>query len=292
MQAAHLLLALTAFAATALAADPAIPLWPKDVPGEQPLAAPERDTTKPTDGLVSGRAVIRLGNVSTPTLTVYRAHKDKANGAAVLVFPGGGYSILAMDLEGTEICEWLNTLGIAAVLVKYRVPVRPGQPRYAAPLQDAQRAIGMLRQRAADLGIDPKRIGVLGFSAGGHLAAAASTNFATRTYPVVDEADAISSRPDFCVLIYPAYLTVKEQNDKVAPELTVTKDTPPTFLIQTEDDSVRVETSLFYYAALRNAGVKAEMHIYPNGGHGYGLRPSSNPVSTWPARAADWLRTR
>jgi acetyl esterase/lipase len=150
----------------------------------------------------------------------------------------------------------------------------------------------MVRQRAAELGVDPKRIGVLGFSAGGHLAAAASTHFAARTYPPVDAADAVSSRPDFCVLIYPAYLTIKEQNDQLAPEITVTKDTPPTFLVQTEDDGVRVETSLFYYAALHNAGVKAEIHLYPEGGHGYGLRPSPSAVSSWPARAAEWLRTR
>ena len=191
----------------------------------------------------------------------------------MLVFPGGGYNILALDLEGTEICEWLNTLGVTAVLVKYRVPARAGQPRYAAPLQDAQRAIGMVRQRAGELGLDVKRIGVLGFSAGGHLAAAASTNFGSRTYDAVDAADTVSCRPDFTVLIYPAYLTVKEQGDKVAPELKVTGDTPPTFLVQTEDDGVRVETSLFYYAALRNAKVPAEMHLYPTGGHGYGLRP-------------------
>src|SRR5262249_30095163 len=155
---------------------------------------------------------------------------EKDTGAAALVFPGGGYSILALDLEGTEICEWLNSIGVTGVLVKYRVPARPGQPKWAAPLQDAQRALGIVRGRAAELGLDPKRIGVVGFSAGGHLAAAASTNFERRTYDAVDAADAISSRPDFCLLIYPAYLTVKEEGDKVSTELKITKETPPTFL--------------------------------------------------------------
>jgi acetyl esterase/lipase len=273
------------------AADPAVSLWPKTAPGEKGDIGPERDTTGPNGALVSGRSVIRLGNVSVPTMTIYRPPNERATGAAVLVFPGGGYSILAMDLEGTEICEWLNSIGITGILVKYRVPARTGQPRWAAPLQDAQRALGVVRKRAAELGLDPKRIGVLGFSAGGHLAAAASNNFDRRTYDVIDEADAVNCRPDFTLLIYPAYLTVKEDGDKVAPELKITSETPPTFLVQAEDDGVRVETSLFYYAALRNAKVPAEMHLYPVGGHGYGLRPSANLVTTWPKRAEEWLRS-
>ena len=278
-------------ATLASAADSPIPLWPNTAPGEKGDIGPETDTSGPNGALVSGRKVIRLGGVSTPTLTVYHPAKEKDTHAAVLVFPGGGYSILAMDLEGTEICEWLNTIGVTGILVKYRVPARTGQPRWAAPLQDAQRALGMVRKRAGDLGLDPKRIGVLGFSAGGHLAAALSTNFDHRTYDKVDDADAVSCRPDFTLLIYPAYLTVKEEGDKVAPELKISAETPPTFLVQAEDDGVRVETSLFYYAALRTAKVPAEMHLYPKGGHGYGLRPSANLVTTWPARAEDWLHS-
>ncbi|HLK69601.1 MAG TPA: alpha/beta hydrolase [Bryobacteraceae bacterium] len=284
-------LAIVSMAATSYGADPAIPLWPATPPGEKGDLAPERDTSGPNGALVSGRSVIRLGNVSIPTMTIYRPSKERKTDAAVLVFPGGGYSILAMDLEGTEICEWLNSIGVTAILVKYRVPARAGQPRWAAPLQDAQRALGMVRKRTGELGVDPKRIGVLGFSAGGHLAAAVSTNFDRRTYDAVDDADAISCRPDFTLLIYPAYLTVKEEGDKVAPELRITDQTPPTFLVQAEDDGVRVETSLFYYAALRNAKVPAEMHLYPAGGHGYGLRPSANMVSTWPRRAEEWMRS-
>jgi acetyl esterase/lipase len=278
--------------AAGLAADPAIALWPKGAPGDQGNIGEEKDTTGANGALVAGRGVIRLGNVSVPTMTVYRAPKAKDTGAAVLVFPVGGYSILAMDLEGTEICEWLNSIGVTAILVKYRVPARAGRLRWAAPLEDAQRALGMVRKRAGELGIDAARIGVLGFSAGGHLAAAASTNFERRSYEAVDEADAVSSRPDFCVLIYPAYLTVKEEGDRVAPELKIAKDTPPTFLVQAEDDGVRVETSIFYYAALRKAGVPAEMHLYPIGGHGYGLRPSGKLVTTWPARAEEWMRSQ
>jgi acetyl esterase/lipase len=271
-------------------AEPApVRLWPSTAPGDAAGMGEEKDTTKPTDNLVGGRNLIRLGNVSTPTLAVYRPPKDKDTGAAVVVFPGGGYNILALDLEGSEVCEWLNSIGVTGILVKYRVPARTGQPRWAAPLQDAQRAVGMVRQRAGELGVDPKRIGVLGFSAGGHLAAALSTNYSHRTYDSVDAADAVNCRPDFTLLIYPAYLTVEKEGDKVSPELAITGETPPTFLVQTEDDGVRVENSLFYYAALRKARVPAEMHIYPVGGHGYGLRKSDKAVTTWPQRAGEWL---
>jgi acetyl esterase/lipase len=171
------------------------------------------------------------------------------------------------------------------------VPRRAGLEKSTAPLQDAQRAMGILRQRASEFGIDPKRIGALGFSAGGHLTAALSTNYETRTYPRVDDADDVSCRPDFAVLIYPAYLTVKEQHDALAPQLKVTAQTPPTFLTQTEDDGIRVENSIYYYLALKDAKVAAELHVYPKGGHGYGLRPSENNVCSWPERAADWLRS-
>lgn len=287
----RIICAVLACAVLAGAADAPINLWPGASPGDKQALPPEADTSGPNGALVSGRKVIRLGNVSTPTLTVYRAPKERDTHTAVLVFPGGGYSILAMDLEGTEICEWLNSIGVTGVLVKYRVPVRPGQPRWAAPLQDAQRALGMVRHRAAALGLDPQRIGILGFSAGGHLAAALSNTFDHRTYDPVDASDSVSCRPDFTMLVYPAYLTVKDEGDKVSPELKISAATPPTFLVQAEDDGVRVETSLFYYEALRTAKVPAEMHLYPKGGHGYGLRPSVNNVSTWPKRAEEWLQS-
>jgi len=217
------LLALAALfpALAGFAAEPAktIALWPQAVPGEKGGIGAEADMTKPSDKPVGGRPLIRLGNVSQPTLTIFSPPKDRDTGAAVVVCPGGGYSILAWDLEGTEVCEWLNSIGVTGVLLKYRVPKRAGMERHAAPLQDAQRALGLLRQRAPELGLDPQHLGVLGFSAGGHLAAAASTNYETRTYPRTDEVDDTSCRPNFALLTYPAYLTLKDEGDKLAPEL-------------------------------------------------------------------------
>lgn len=268
-----------------------VQLWPGTAPGEKGNFGEEKDNTKPTDNIVAGKKVIRLGNVTVPTLTVYPAPKNNNTGQAVVVCPGGGYSILALDLEGTEVCEWLNTIGITAILLKYRVPVREGLPRYQPPLQDAQRAMGLVRSNAASLGISRNKIGIMGFSAGAHLSAAISTNYDKRTYENIDAADTTSCRPDFVMLIYPGYLTVKQEGDKVAPELPVTKITPPTFIVQTGDDGVRVENSLFYYLALKNAGVPAEMHLYSTGGHGYGLRKSNLSVTTWPLRADEWMRT-
>lgn len=265
-------------------------LWPGRAPGETNQWGEEKDLTKPTDHQVAGRPVTRLGNVSQPTITVYSAPPDKATGTAVIVCPGGGYHILAMDLEGTEVVEWLNSIGVTGVLLKYRVPARPGRPRYEAPLQDAQRAVSLVRHRAAEWGIEPNRIGLLGFSAGAHLSAVASCRFDRRAYEPADAVDQVSCRPDFVLLIYPAYLTVASEGDKLAPELAVSSNTPPTFLVQTQDDHIRVECSLFYYLALKHARVPAEMHLYATGGHGYGLRPSPHPVSTWPQRAEQWLR--
>jgi acetyl esterase/lipase len=252
----------------------------------------ERDLTKPSDGLVAGQPVIRLGNVAKPSITVYRPPADTDRGTAVVVCPGGAYHILAMDLEGTEICDWLNSIGVTAVLLKYRVPKRAGLEKHVAALQDAQRALGLVRSRAGDWGINPGRIGVLGFSAGGHLAAALSNHEPSRTYPTVDDADAVSCRPDFTILIYPAYLTVKENGDQIAPELAITTNTPPAFLTMAEDDPVRVENAIFYALALKNVNVPVELHVYPSGGHGYGLRRSSHLVTTWPKRAEEWMRSR
>lgn len=288
------LLVGTAFFSPAHAADqPApFPLWSTAAPGEKGDLPPEADTTKPTDGLVAGKRVMRIGHVSQPTLTIFSPPKDKDTGTAVVVCPGGGYHILAWDLEGTEVCEWLNSIGVTGVLLKYRVPKRAGLEKHAAALQDAQRAIGLVRSRAKELSIDPNRIGILGFSAGGHLAAAASTNYDARTYEPIDDADKMSCRPDFTLLVYTAYLTLKDDGDKLAPEMKVTAQTPPTFLAMSQDDPVRVETALFYSLALKNAKVPCELHIYPTGGHGYGLRPSEHAVTTWPARAAEWMEKR
>jgi acetyl esterase/lipase len=269
-----------------------VPLWPGAAPGDKGDIGEEKDQTKHDPKTAPGSEVIRLGNVSKPTLTVFRPAADKATGAAVIVCPGGGYSILAWDLEGTEICQWLNAIGVTGVILKYRVPGRGDPAPYGAPLQDAQRALGLVRQRAAEWGIDPTRVGILGFSAGAHLAAAASCNYETRSYPAADDADRQSCRPDFTVLIYPAYLVAKDDPARAAPEIKVTAQTPPAFIVQTQDDPIGVENAFKYAMLLKAAKVPAELHVYPNGGHGYGLRPSPNPVSHWPERAAEWLKSQ
>jgi acetyl esterase/lipase len=265
-------------------------LWPHGAPGASANSAPEIDTTSAKDNLIAGKPLIRLGNVSTPTLTVYTP-KQKNTGVVIVVFPGGGYHILAIDLEGTEVCEWLNSAGITCVLVKYRVPDSGPYPKSSAALQDAQRALGIVRSRAAEWHIDPKRIGVLGFSAGAHLSAALSTLFEKRLYDPVDDADKVSCRPDFAVIVYPGYLALSEQNFAPNAEIHVTSQTPPSFIVQAEDDPVHVENSIVYFLALKNAKVPAEMHLYANGGHGYGLRRTELPVTDWPKLVETWLRT-
>ena len=265
-------------------------LWPHGAPGAQSNAGAETDTTTAKDHLIAGKPVIRLGNVSTPSLTVY-APKQKNTGAAVVVFPGGGYHILAMDLEGTEVCDWLNSAGITCVLVKYRVPDSGPYPKSPAALQDAQRALGIVRSHAAQWHIDPTRIGALGFSAGAHLSATLSTHFEQRLYDPIDEADRVSCRPDFAVIVYPGYLALSEQNFAPNAEIHVTSQTPPSFIVQAEDDPVHVENSTVYFLALKSAKVPAEMHLYANGGHGYGLRRTELPVTSWPRLVETWLQT-
>jgi acetyl esterase/lipase len=270
-----------------------IALWPGGAPGENGEIGEEHDTTKPNGDLVAGQRVIRLGNVSKPTIAVYRPSAEKDTGTAVLVCPGGGYTILAMDLEGTEVCDWLNSIGVTGVLLKYRVPKRQGERGHTLPLQDAQRALGLVRHHAREWRIDPKRIGALGFSAGGHLAASLSNNYQQRNYPNIDEADTGSCRPDFTLLIYPGALLPSKESDTLAPELKITEYTPPTFIAMAADDPVRVENALYYALALRKSKVPVELHLYPTGGHGYGLRPQKGvPVTTWPQRAADWMESR
>jgi acetyl esterase/lipase len=274
-------------------AEPApIRLWPGVPPGDKGGLAAEADTSKPTDALIGGRPVNKTGNVSEPTIAVYRPQPGNDTGAAVLVCPGGGYYILAMDLEGTEVCDWLNSIGVTGVLLKYRVPLREGRPMYAAPLEDAQRAMGLIRSRADEWGIDRLRVGVLGFSAGGNLAAVLSAGKGTRSYPRVDAADDVNCRPNFQILIYPAYLVAEGVGTKVNPEVAVTGETPPTFLVMAQDDPVHVENVIGYALALQQANVPMELHVYPSGGHGYGLRPTKDFVTTWPARAADWMRSQ
>jgi acetyl esterase/lipase len=263
-----------------------MPLWPAGAPGVTPGGTQEHDVTTPADGLTAGRPVIRLTDVTDPTLTVYRPARE--TGTTVLVFPGGGYEILAMDLEGTEVCAWLTTIGVTAVLVKYRVPDPPPRTR---SLADAQRAMGLVRSHAVEWKTGTGPLGVLGFSAGGHLAASLSVRFRNRVYAPLDDADRLSCRPDFTVLIYPAYLTEGRGSIALDTALRPGGDAPPAFMVQTEDDQFDVNNSLAYNRGLEQAGVRAEMHLYAAGGHGYGLRPSPLPASSWPRRLEDWMRS-
>ena len=261
-------------------------LWPHPQAG----TTAEIDATTSKDHLVAGKPVIRLTNVSNPTITLYQP-AGKNTGAAVVVFPGGAYRVLAIDLEGSEVCDWLNSIGVTCVLLKYRVPDSGPYPKSAAALEDAQRAVGMVRAHADQWHIDGDRVGVLGFSAGAHLAAALSTHFEQRRYDPVDRADQLSCRPDFSVLVYPGYLAMPEQNFAPNPEIHGGEKTPPSFIVQAEDDPVHVENATVYFLSLKNAKVPAELHVYAQGGHGYGLRPSGLPVSQWPALVETWMRT-
>jgi acetyl esterase/lipase len=267
-----------------------VALWPNGAPGAIPNPGSEIDTTTAKDNLIAGKPLIRLGNVSTPTLTLYTP-KGTNTGAAIVVFPGGGYRILAIDLEGTEVCDWLNSVGVTCALLKYRVPDSGPYPKSSAALQDAQRAIGIVRAHANEWHIDPSRIGVLGFSAGAHLAAALSTHFDQRLYDPIDAADQLSCRPDFAVIIYPGYLALADQNFAPNPDIHVTDKAPPSFIVQAEDDPEHVENAVVYFLALKNAKVPAELHVYAQGGHGYGLRHTQLPVTTWPQTLEVWLHT-
>jgi acetyl esterase/lipase len=274
-------------------------IWPGLPPGGHALPDSESIGTAPKP--VAGKPWIYIRNVSRPTLTVY-SPQGHNTGAAIIVFPGGGYQILAIDLEGTEVCDWLRSRGITCILLKYRVPNAGASwnqlcgcflnTKSSLALEDAQRTLGLVRLHAAEWGIDPHKVGVLGFSAGGHLVAAVSTHFEQRVYPVVDAADQESCRPDFAVALYPGHLWIDNEKLELNPNIHVTRNTPPTFLAQAENDDVdNVNNSLVYYAALNKAGVSVEMHLYPEGGHAFGLRHSKDPITEWPQLVEKWLQT-
>lgn len=279
-----------------------IPIWPGTAPDAQPVTGSENTKTV-TDPLVAGKSWVKVSPVSQPTMTVY-APKGKNTHVAVVVFPGGGYQVLAMDLEGTEVCDWLTSKGITCVLLKYRVPgenirvqgkkLKSGPyPNSSLALEDAQRTIRLVRFNAAKLNIDPHKIGVIGFSAGGHLVAATSTLFHKQLYPPVDVIDKESCRPDFAIALYPGHLWVDENKFVLNSNIPVTNQTPPTFLLQAEDDHIdNVNDSLVYYIALKNAGVPVEMHLYAHGGHAFGLRHTEFPITKWPHLVDKWLRTQ
>jgi acetyl esterase/lipase len=294
-----------------------VPIWPGEAPDPQPVKGAEIAETSGKDFVVAGRSAIGISNVTQPTMTVY-SPEGKNTGAAVIVYPGGGYQILAIDLEGSEVCDWLTPIGITCVLLKYRVtdvgpyPKSGPYPESPMALEDAQRTMGLVRLHAAEWHIDPHKIGVLGFSAGGHLVAAMSTHFPQRVYSPIDAADRESCRPDFAVAIYPGHLSLSaaewdarqgarkfvvphpanaDKDLALNPDLHVTRQTPPTFLLQNEDDHVdNVNDSLAYYIALKNAGVPVEMHLYAQGGHAFGLRRTSLPVTAWPQLVETWLK--
>lgn len=272
-----------------------LPIWPGAVPDREPVPGPETATV--SKGLIGGRPAIAVTNVTRPTMTIY-APKGHNTGAAMVVLPGGGFQILAIDLEGTEACDWLTANGITCILLKYRVPGPPYDWRcdcrphnYMVPtmaLEDTQRTIALVRHHARAWHIDPHRIGVMGFSAGGFLVAEASTRYMHRLYKPVDAADRESIRPDFAAAIYPGHLAL---DGKLNPNVPVTRDTPPTFVVQAEDDHIDgVHQALVYYTALAEAGVPAEMHIYAQGGHAFGFR-SKLPISSWPELMKRWLET-
>ncbi|BFI94765.1 MAG: alpha/beta hydrolase [Rhodanobacter sp.] len=274
-----------------------MPLWPGTPPDMQAMPGPE--TVKTSTTLLAGKTVTAVSNVSRPTLTVY-APQGKNTGAAVVVIPGGGFEILAIDLEGTEICDWLTARGITCVLLKYRVPGAPydwhsnSRPHnYQVPtmaLEDVQRTMGLVRFHAKDWHIDPRKVGVVGFSAGGYLVAEISTHFDKRLYKPLDAADRESIRPDFAMAIYPGHLALDDGT--LNPNVPVTRATPPTFIVQAEDDDVDgVQQALVYFTALKKAGVLTEMHVYAQGGHAFGVRRTDKPITHWTDLADAWMRT-
>jgi acetyl esterase/lipase len=265
-------------------------VWPGKAPGEVGTIGEDKAKTRTQpDGTT---VITSVTSVSKPALSVLRPEAEKNTGVAVLVFPGGGYNMLAWEHEGEEVARWLNSIGVTAAVLKYRVPRRQGTPKDVPPVQalmDAQRAISLVRGKATEWQIDAKRIGVLGFSAGGHLAAWAATNFDKRAYDKIDATDDASCRPDFAVMIYPGYV-VKQGTAELSPEIRVTPQTPPCFFVHAGDDRVSPENSVTMYLALKRAGVPTELHIYASGGHGFGLRPTGKPAATWPKRCEEWLR--
>jgi acetyl esterase/lipase len=266
------------------------PIWPAKPPGETKELPPEEDTTKPDAKDIGGKRIIRLTNVSIPTIAVYKPSKEADTGTAIVICPGGGHRILAFNHEGTEVAEWLTTLGVTGIVLKYRVPTRtPDGDRWKAAVQDAQRAMSFVRSQAKELEINPNRIGILGFSAGGETAGLAAY-FSDRQYEPIDDVDKVSSRPDFAMLNYPAYFEKKGDPTKMREDVKITKDAPPTFLVHAWDDPVTVFSTIHIATELRKVGVPAEAHIYATGGHGYGMRDTGEPVHSWPQRAAEWLK--
>ncbi|MBL9188692.1 MAG: alpha/beta hydrolase [Opitutaceae bacterium] len=285
--------ALGAAASLQAAAPLVLDVWPATPPGETRTLPPEADQTKDSDKLIAGRRIIKLGNVSTPQIAVYRPAKEKDTGTAIVICPGGGFNILAYDLEGTEVAAWLNSIGVTGIVLKYRVPFRDPQQRWLAAVQDAQRSMGLVRAHATEWGLDPQRIGLLGFSAGGATAGYAALLGEQRKYAALDRFDEQPCRPDFALLIYSAGFVDRGQSEFRPAIPLPSAIPPPMFFVHAFDDGVPVQNSLLLAAELKKLGGSAEVHVYDTGGHGYGLRfVPELPVTTWPARAAEWLARR
>lgn len=285
----QLLLPAGLLTATCCVADdrPEISIWPNGLPeGAKPVDA------KRVEELKGKLTEERIYYVETPSITIYKAPEKTANGCAVVICPGGGYNILAWPKEGLEVAQWFNSIGVTAAVLKYRVPRRDPEKPHVEPLQDAQRALRLVRSNAREWGVDPERVGILGFSAGGHLTAMTGMHWRKAAYDRIDEADDLSCRPDFICPIYAAYLG-PEYNDRIAelgPLVSVDAKTPPTFMAVTADDVYRGVQAALLFVELKKANVPAELHLYSKGGHGYGIRPSDKPISTWHHRLGDWLK--
>ena len=271
---------------SAQAGDP-IRVWPGEAPDE-----PVGIEAKKAKAETGSDGVIRIPYVDTPELFYFPAPPDKTTGTCIIVCPGGGYGKLAWNKEGTEIATWLNGLGVEAVVLKYRVPRRDREKPHPWPLQDLQRSIRIVRSKATEWKINVDRVGVMGFSAGGHLCAMASSYYGESFYKAIDSIDKLDPRPSFVSLIYPAYLGNARKDANTLDSLVkIDVKTPPTFIAITHDDGDRAIFAALYYAELKRNRVSAELHVYSKGGHGYGLRPSPNPVSSWPTRMEDWMRS-
>lgn len=275
-----------------------VDIWPGKVPDDAGIAGDEKFFELKVGGKpyeVGGKPTRWLTNVTKPTLTVYRAPRDNNAGVTMLICPGGGYHNLGWDVEGEEVAAWLNSIGMTGIIVKYRCPRREGDLKGLPPLgpvKDAQRALSLVRSKAGEWGIDPQKIGMVGFSAGGHLVGAAATNFDKRTYEPIDGIDKVSCRPDFAVMLYSGYFKVNDQ-DELSPTIRVTADAPPLFFVHATDDPISaVDHSVIMYLAMKRAGVPAELHVYATGGHGFAVRKVAHPCSTWTDRCTDWLQNR
>jgi len=275
-----------------------VPIWPGKVPGDLGISGEEKFIQLQVAGKpyqVAGKSTKWLTNVTKPALTVYPPPQDKNTGLAMLICPGGGYHNLGWDVEGEEVAEWLNSVGMTGIILKYRCPRRPGDVKGEPPLGpliDAQRAMSLLRSNAKQWQIDPAKIGMIGFSAGGHLVGATATNFHKRAYQPIDDIDKISCRPDFAIMLYSGYFKLKDK-DELSPTIGLPAGIPPLFLVHATDDPIsEVDNTIKMYLAMKHVGASAEMHIYSSGGHGFAVRKVDQLCATWTDRCLEWLRTQ